>query len=67
MVVLAYLCKGGVDLTRSVTKKVTPFFKISYSYIDAAAPIGCALMMIQYTFIIFQELFGKKEAKGEVN
>ncbi|MCI8970663.1 MAG: TRAP transporter small permease subunit, partial [Oscillibacter sp.] len=69
MVVLVYLCKGGVDLTRSVTKKVTPFFKISYSYIDAAAPIGCVLMMIQYTFVIFQELFGKKEteAKGGVS
>jgi len=69
MIVLIYLCKGGIDLTMSVTKKVTPFFKISYSYIDVAAPIGCALMMIQYTWLMFQELFGKKEpeTKGEVN
>lgn len=68
MIVLVYLCKGGIDLTLSVTKKVTPFFKISYSYIDAAAPIGCVLMMAQYSWLMFQELFGKKETevKGEV-
>ena len=66
MVVLVYLCKGGVDLTLSVTRKVTPYLKISYSYIDAAAPIGCGLMMVQYTWLMFQELFGKNRAEGEV-
>ena len=66
MVVLVYLCKGGVDLTLSVTRKVTPYLKISYSYIDAAAPIGCVLMMVQYTWLMFQELFGKNRAEGEV-
>ena len=58
MLVLIYLCKGGFELAASVTKKVTPYFKISYKYIDIAAPIGCIIMMIQYTFIMLDELFG---------
>ncbi len=58
MLVLIYLCKGGFELAASVTKKVTPYFKISYKYIDIAAPIGCIIMMIQYTFIILDQLFG---------
>lgn len=67
MVVLVYLCKGGIDLTMSVTRKVTPYLKISYSYIDAAAPIGCVLMMVQYTWLTLREFTGKQPAeKGEV-
>ena len=58
MLVLIYLCKGGFELAASVTKKVTPYFKISYKYIDIAAPIGCIIMMVQYTFIILDQLFG---------
>jgi len=58
MLVLIYLCKGGFELAASVTKKVTPYFKISYKYIDLAAPIGCIIMMVQYTFIILDQLFG---------
>lgn len=58
MLVLIYLCKGGFELAASVTKKVTPYFKISYKYIDLAAPIGCIIMMVQYTFIILDRLFG---------
>lgn len=63
LVVLIYLCKGGFDLTASVTRKVTPYFKIKYSYIDVAAPIGCILMILQYTVIIIRELFGKKNVQ----
>lgn len=59
MVVLVYLTFGGWELTKSVTRKVTPYFKIKYSYIDIAAPIGCILMMIQYTCIIVKEFFQK--------
>lgn len=58
MLVLIYLCKGGFELAASVTKKVTPYFKISYRYIDIAAPIGCLIMMVQYTFIMLDQLFG---------
>ena len=65
VVVLIYLIRGGIELTESVTKKVTPYFKIKYSYIDLAAPIGCALMMIQYTFLIVKEFFGKKQKSVE--
>ena len=65
MIVLAYMVKGGIDLTMSVTKKITPYFKIKYSYIDMAVPIGCLLMMIQYTFSIVREFFGKPGDKAE--
>lgn len=67
MIVLVYLCKGGVDLTLSVTRKVTPYLKISYSYIDVAAPIGCVLMMVQYTWLMLRELRSPVEEKKEVD
>lgn len=65
IIVLIYLTVGGVGLAESVTKKVTPYFKIKYSYIDIAGPIGCVLMMIQYTFIIVREFFHRNtDEKG---
>lgn len=51
MGILLYLLFGGIGLTQSVSGKVTPYFKISYVYIDIAAPIGILLMIIQYTFV----------------
>lgn len=62
--VLLYLCKGGVELMMSVSGKVTPYFKISYMFIDVAAPAGIILMALQYTFLIVRELTGKDGEKG---
>lgn len=64
MGVLIYLCKGGFELAMSVAGKVTPYFKISYAFIDIAAPVGILLMIVQYTFLILHELTDKKEEKG---
>lgn len=67
IIVLLYLTYGGYQLMMSVTKKVTPYFKISYALIDMAVPIGCALMIIQYTVIAWKTIVrpqAQKE-KGE--
>lgn len=61
MAVLAYLAVGGFQLVESVTRKVTPYFKISYTFIDVAAPVGLILMMAQYTWLIIRELRGAEE------
>lgn len=55
MLILAYMCKGGIELMMSVSGKVTPYFKISYTFVDLAAPIGIFLMMVQYTLSIIWE------------
>lgn len=62
VLVLAYLTKGGYQLMMSVTKKVTPYFKISYSLIDLAVPIGCVLMIIQYSIIAWNKFVRDTEA-----
>ena len=58
VLILLYLCKGGYDLMMSVSGKVTPYFKISYTFIDMAAPIGIVLMILQYTLMIVKEFKG---------
>lgn len=67
LVVLIWLAVGGAGLAASVTKRVTPYFNISYFYIDIAGAIGCVLMIIQYTVLVIRELFhpDKKEEGGE--
>ena len=65
VLVLAYLTKGGYQLMMSVTKKVTPYFKISYSLIDLAVPIGCVLMIIQYSLIAWDKFLRNREAAQE--
>lgn len=72
VIVLVYYSYGGYLLMRSVTKKVTPYFKINYAFIDVAAPIGLLLMAIQYIFYVkkeFKNLGVKKEdvTKGGEN
>lgn len=57
-VVLVYYCYGGYQLMMSVTKKVTPYFKINYAFIDVAAPIGMILMAIQYVYYVYRDLKG---------
>lgn len=64
--ILIFLTYGGYQLMMSVTKKVTPYFKISYTLIDMAVPIGCALMIIQYTIIAWKTIVRPQpEQKGE--
>lgn len=63
IVVLVYLTYGGYQLMMSVTKKVTPYFKISYSLIDVAVPIGCILMIVQYTFVAWNTIVRHQTAE----
>ena len=66
MAVIAYMTVGGYKLMNSVTRKVTPYFKISYYWIDLAVPLGCALMLIQYTYLtVCQILSWKKESENK--
>ena len=58
VVVLIYYCYGGWQLMNSVTKKVTPYFKINYAFIDLAAPLGLILMAIQYILYVRREFLG---------
>ena len=73
VLILLYLCKGGYELMMSVSGKVTPYFKISYTFIDMAAPIGIILMIVQYTALIVREIKSPKnvsdnaEEKKEVS
>lgn len=55
VVVLFYYCWGGYELMISVTKKVTPYFKINYAFIDVAAPIGLILMVSQYILYVYRK------------
>lgn len=55
VLVLIYYAWGGYQLMVSVTKKVTPYFKINYAFIDVAAPIGLLLMAMQYTLYIYKK------------
>lgn len=71
--VALYYCYGGYELMMSVTKKVTPYFKINYAFIDLAAPIGMILMVIQYIVYVAREFknlgvpAGEKNAEGGGN
>lgn len=58
VLVLLYYAYGGYELMISVTKKVTPYFKINYAFIDVAAPIGMILMAIQYIFYVYRQFKG---------
>ena len=62
--VIAWMGVGGWQLMQSpaVRRKVTPYFKIGYTWIDLAVPIGCALMLIQYTFLTVKQIRSWKEA-----
>lgn len=55
LIVLIYYAWGGYQLMISVTKKVTPYFKINYAFIDVAAPIGLLLMALQYSLYIYKK------------
>ena len=61
--VIAWMGIGGWQLMHSpsVLRKVTPYFKIGYKWIDLAVPIGCALMLIQYTYLTVKQIRSWKE------
>lgn len=66
MGVISYMMVGGWQLMLSpaVLRKVTPYFKIGYAWIDLAVPIGCALMLLQYTILILRQLKAWRSGEG---
>ena len=67
MFVIAWMGIGGYQLMNSpsVRRKVTPYFKIGYAWIDLAVPSGCALMLIQYTYLIVRQIRSWKNQPQE--
>ena len=65
--VIAWMGVGGWQLMHSpsVRRKVTPYFKIGYAWIDLAVPIGCALMLIQYTYLTVQQIRSRRQTPAE--
>ena len=63
MLVIAYMLYGGWRLMHSpsVLRKVTPYFKIGYKWIDLAVPIGCVLMILQYSAIMINQIIKWKK------
>lgn len=69
MGVLAYFIIHGSALVNQLmsTGRVTNILKVPYPVIYSALPIGCGLMMVNYTLITFISLFGDKtQAEGGV-
>lgn len=62
MVILYYFILHGTTLVKQLgsTGRMTNILKIPYSIIYSALPIGCGLMMINYTIITITSLFTKK-------
>lgn len=62
MAVLFYLMMHGANLVRQMvnTGRMTNILKVPYSMIYASLPIGCGLMMINYTIMTAASLFTKK-------
>lgn len=62
MFILFYLMRHGTNLVMQLlrTGRTTNILDVPYPVIYAAFPIGCALMMINYTIMTGISLFGKK-------
>lgn len=69
IIVLAYFFMKGSDLVKQLaeTDRTTNIFKIPYKIIYSAFPIGCILMIINYTIVSFLTIFNsnKDEKVGE--
>lgn len=70
IIVLSFYMVQGMRLINQLigTQRATNIFKVPYSIIYAAFPIGCVLMIINHTLIVLASLFNSKEADrvGEV-
>lgn len=70
LAVLGYFFMQGSNLVKQMvrTGRTTNIFKIPYEIIYSAFPIGCILMIVNYTIMSFQTLFGYKDEEkvGEI-
>lgn len=67
MCILFYLMLHGSTLVNQLarTSRTTNILKIPYPIIYSVLPIGCALMMINYTLVTVRALFVKKDDSSE--
>jgi TRAP-type C4-dicarboxylate transport system permease small subunit len=74
MVVLAYLFLKGMSLVEQLATsgRLTNILGIPYQVLYGAMPIGCILMIVNYTSVMINELFLKRDnmpiqGEAEVN
>jgi TRAP-type C4-dicarboxylate transport system permease small subunit len=66
LITLALLIYYGILLTIKGQTKLTPMLAIPYSYIDAAVPISCGIMVIYYLRLLWIDLTGGEVHKTQL-
>lgn len=66
LITLALLIYYGILLTIKGQTKLTPMLAIPYSYIDAAVPLSCTVMMIYYLRLLWIDLTGGEVRKTQL-
>jgi TRAP-type C4-dicarboxylate transport system permease small subunit len=65
IITLCLMIWFGAKLTLSAGGKLTPMLGIPYSYIDAAIPVGCTIMLINYAQLLWWSITGKNQDQEE--
>ena len=65
VVTLCLMIWYGVKLTASAGGKLTPMLGIPYTYIDAAIPVGCTIMLLNYLQLLWWAITGKYRPREE--
>ena len=65
IVTLCLMIWYGTKLTLSAGGKLTPMLGIPYTYIDAAIPVGCAIMLLNYLQLLWWTITGKTPVQEE--
>lgn len=63
IITLCLMIWFGAKLTISAGGKLTPMLGIPYSYIDAAIPVGCTIMLINYVQLLIWIITGKNQER----
>ncbi|MDR1249736.1 MAG: TRAP transporter small permease [Treponema sp.] len=63
MLVFIYFALQSAVFVRQMyaTKRSTDILNIPYFLTYSAFPLGCVLMMVNYTVVVYRKLFGKEE------
>lgn len=67
VIVLGYLCGKGMKMVEQfiATNKSTFVLSVPSSLIYSVVPIGCILMIINYTMVVWQDYFAKGKKEGD--
>lgn len=66
LITLGLLIYYGILLTIKGQTKLTPMLGIPYSYIDAAVPLACVVMMIYYLRMLWIDFTGGEVRKTQL-